>query len=161
MEWTEELLERSVTVMQNHRRLVSDRLLRTVARRYPVLDQPNQRAGSKLDRGVLRLRVHVAAENVGGIRRSEEILFYQYEEIDLSYRLLAQGHRIYYDPSLAIVHHRTDSPCHSEGASLDAAQYAFYHSAAFSDLPDPDPVDPASCSIWASPKVGSRAGGKG
>lgn len=44
----------------------------------------------------------------------EEILFYQYEEIDLSYRLFAHGYRILYDPSLAIVHHRK-----SDAASMD------------------------------------------
>lgn len=40
----------------------------------------------------------------------EEVLFYQYEEIDLSYRLLARGYRIYYDPRLAMIHHRKSDP---------------------------------------------------
>ncbi len=46
-----------------------------------------------------------------------EILFYQYEELELSYRILQHGYDILYDPALAIRHHR----------KMDALQRARIH----------------------------------
>jgi GT2 family glycosyltransferase len=73
----------------------------------------------------------------------DESLFYSCEELDLSYRILAAGFRILFDPATEITHYRAGTGCSPTGIYFDARNRPWV---ALRNLPLPYCV--SHCLLW-------------